>query len=253
MVTLAERILVSSGKKISDFKIMIDIRNISKSFQRNPLNLFNKSEEKQIVLEDISFKVDKGDCIALLGRNGSGKTTLLKTISGLLQPDKGSVFIKNGINQKISIVNTNDRSFFFRLSVYENLRFFSSFNADFDKKLLEVLGFLDLLHRKDSLYMTLSSGEKKKVSFARAILRDAKVLLFDEITSNLDIFAKKEILDFIRNLVDEKKIDAVIFSTHSLDEVIGLANKIIMLENSLLVRQVEVNEELSLEAIRELF
>ena len=106
---------------------------------------------------------------------------------------------------------------------------------------------------KDALYMTLSSGEKKKVSFARAILRDAKVLLFDEVTSNLDIVAKKEILDFIKNLLDENKVDGVIFSTHSLDEVIGLANKIIMLENSTLVKQIEVGKETSIREIRDLF
>lgn len=232
---------------------MIDIKNISKSFQRNPLSLFKKPEKKLKVLKDISFKINKGDCIALLGRNGSGKTTLLKTISGLLLPDQGSIFFENGIDQKISIVNTNDRSFFFRLSVYENLRFFSSYSNDFDKKVLEVLGFLNLLNKKDSLYMTLSSGEKKKVSFARAILRDAKVLLFDEVTSNLDIVAKKEILDFIQNLLVEKKVHAVIFSTHSLDEVIGLANKIIMLEDSSLVRQIEISKELSIKELSELF
>ena len=70
---------------------MINIKNISKSFQSNPLKLFKKSIEVHKVFEDISFKVNKGDCIALLG-NGSGKTTLLKTISGLLQPDKFNIF-----------------------------------------------------------------------------------------------------------------------------------------------------------------
>ena len=59
--------------------------------------------------------------------------------------------------------------------------------------------------------MTLSSGEKKKVSFARAILRGAKILLFDEVTSNLDIVAKKEIMDFIKKLLDEKKLKQLFF------------------------------------------
>ena len=95
--------------------------------------------------------------------------------------------------------------------------------------------------------------EKKKVSFARAILRGAKILLFDEVTSNLDIVAKKEIMDFIKKLLDEKKVEAVIFSTHSLDEVLKLASKIIMLGNNVPMREIEVKNELSIKEIRELF
>ena len=143
---------------------------------------------------------------------------------------------------------------FFRLSIYENLRFFSSCNESFkEERISEVLGFLDLLNKKDALYMTLSSGEKKKVSFARAILRGAKILLFDEVTSNLDIVAKKEIMDFIKKLLDEKKVEAVIFSTHSLEEVLKLASKIIMLGNNVPMREIEVKNELSIKEIRELF
>ena len=238
--------------------MLLELNKISKSFNSNPTQFFKHKSENKSVLNNISFRVDYGDCIALLGKNGSGKTTLLKIISGLLDHDHGDLALDNLNENKISIVNTNDRSFFYRLTIYENLRFFSAFNHPFNKrefnaKTDEVLELLELTEKKDSLYMTLSSGEKKKVAFARAILRDAKILLFDEITSNLDIIARREILDFIENLLYEKKINAVIFSTHSLDEVISISNKALILEDGYFKEEMAITKDTKISDIEKLF
>ena len=238
--------------------MLLELNKISKSFNSNPTQFFKHKSENKSVLNNISFRVDYGDCIALLGKNGSGKTTLLKIISGLLDYDNGDLTLDNLKENKISIVNTNDRSFFYRLTIYENLRFFSAFNHSFQKrefnaKADEVVELLELTEKKDSLYMTLSSGEKKKVAFARAILRDAKILLFDEITSNLDIIARREILDFIENLLYEKKINAVIFSTHSLDEVISISNKALILEDGYFKEEMAITKDTKISDIEKLF
>ncbi len=238
--------------------MLLKLNQISKSFNSNPTQFFRNQSADKSVLKNISFQVNYGDCIALLGKNGSGKTTLLKIISGLLDYDHGDLALDNSRENKISIVNTNDRSFFYRLTIYENLRFFSAFNQsfsnnDFNAKVDEVLKLLELTEKKDSLYMTLSSGEKKKVAFARAILRDAKILLFDEITSNLDIISKREILNFIENLLDGQKINAVIFSTHSLDEVISISNKALILEDGLLKEETTITKSTKLSDIEKLF
>lgn len=238
--------------------MILSLKNISKSFKANPLTILNKKRNNKKVLHNISLEVNQGDCIALLGKNGSGKTTLLKIISGLLSQDSGSIDFNHSIRNRISIVNTNDRSFFIRLTVYENLLFFSAFNQsfkkeDFNKKLSEVLDFLGLSKKRNALYLTLSSGEKKKIAFARAILRDAKILLFDEITSNLDIIAKNEILIFIQNLIKTGKVHAAIFSTHSIDEVLTLSNRLIMLDEGYLKNNIYLDNKYTLNDIKNLF
>lgn len=238
--------------------MILKLNQISKSFKSNPTLFFTNKSKNKSVLNNISFHADYGDCIALLGKNGSGKTTLLKIISGLLDHDDGDLALDNSMENKISIVNTNDRSFFYRLTIFENLRFFSAFNHsfnnnDFNEKVDEVLKLLKLTEKKDSFYMTLSTGEKKKVAFARAILRDAKILLFDEITSNLDIIAKREILNFIQNLLNGQQINAVIFSTHSLDEVISISNKALILEDGFLKKEIAITKDSKIRDIEKLF
>ena len=101
---------------------VLSLKNISKSFKTNQYNFFKKAKRKT-VLKNISFSAKKGDSIAIVGKNGCGKTTLLKIIAGVLQQDNGlmrSIYSSD----EISIVNANDRSFFWRLSVLENLKFF---------------------------------------------------------------------------------------------------------------------------------
>ena len=103
---------------------MLKVTELSKSYTKPSSGFFNKERSKKTVLKGLSFDAKEWDCIALLGRNGCGKTTLLKLISGIIASDKGS--ITNNFDEpldfsKISMVNSNDRSFFWRLSVEENL------------------------------------------------------------------------------------------------------------------------------------
>ena len=108
---------------------MLKVSQLSKSFTKPSLGFLNTEKSKKIILKNLSFIAKEGDCIALLGKNGCGKTTLLKLISGLLTLDKGSItnnFDKPLDFSQISMVNSNDRSFFWRLSVKENLKFFCS-------------------------------------------------------------------------------------------------------------------------------
>ena len=217
---------------------MLETINLPKSFYKS--NIFKKDSKKNTVLDELSFKVYPGDSIALIGKNGAGKTTLLKTLSGLITQDSGEIILDR--MTKLSSVNTNERSFFWRLTVFENLTFFSSFNKIDKNKIQEVLQIFNLEKKINSPYMHLSSGERKKVSIARSLLKNANLLLFDEATSSLDIASKTVFINTIKSLLDKNIISAVIFSTHSLNEALTLSNKIIFIDNGKIVQQKPTSE-----------
>ena len=236
---------------------MLKVNNLSKSFSKNSLNFFFKNNKKFSILESVSFDAFEGDIIAILGPNGCGKTTLLKMIAGILISDSGFVADGNGNelnNSKIAMVNSNDRSFFWRLSVKENLRFFCALsNENSSKKIIEILESLELLNKIDTPFMFLSYGERKKVSIARALLKDSKILLLDEITNSLDISAKKLVTESIKSLMKEGKIKLVLFATHSLDEVMSLSNRLLFIENNKILHDLKISNKTTLEDIEALF
>ena len=109
---------------------MISVNSISKKYKS-----FSSSKRKVIsnVLGDVSFEINKNDVIGLVGHNGSGKTTLLKILFNLIKEDTGEILLNEGaddykkfIKEKASLINKNERSFFWRLSVKENINFFNS-------------------------------------------------------------------------------------------------------------------------------
>ena len=236
---------------------MLKIAQLSKSFSKKSLNFFFKNNKKISILEDVSFDAFEGDIIAILGPNGCGKTTLLKMIAGILISDSGFVADENGNklnNSKIAMVNSNDRSLFWRLSVRENLRFFCELsNKNSSKKIIEILESLKLSNKIDTPFMFLSYGERKKVSIARALLKDSKILLLDEITNSLDISAKKLVTESIKSLMKEGKIKLILFATHSLDEVISLSNRLLFIDKNKILYDLKVNDKTTLEDIEALF
>ncbi|MBU78674.1 MAG: hypothetical protein CMD29_00940 [Flavobacteriales bacterium] len=236
---------------------MLKVTRLSKSFSKNSLSFLSKDNKKIPILKNISFNALSGETIAILGPNGCGKTTLLKMIAGLLISDSGFITDENGnklSNSKIAMVNSNDRSFFWRLSVIENLRFFCELsNKNSSIKIIEILESLKLQNKINTPFMFLSYGERKKVSIARALLKDCKILLLDEITNSLDISAKKLVTESIKSLMKEGKVKLILFATHSLDEVMSLSNRLLFIEKNKILYDLKINDKTTLDDIEALF
>ncbi len=216
---------------------MLKVKNISKSFKEinfKTLFLINPLKEKS-VLEDISFEVENGQILLIKGSNGSGKTTLLRIISGLLTPNLGSVYLdqKSILPSDISFTNNNERSFFWRLSVIENLLFFGKLYKGLNHKNKEVdslLDFFGLNELRNNRYMTLSSGEKQKVNLCRTFLKNSRVMLFDEITNSLDQDSKELLFKRLNQERSQDPNKIILWVTHDLSELNELSPEIFKID-----------------------
>jgi sodium transport system ATP-binding protein len=195
---------------------MLELKNISKSFNRH------------LVLDSIDLFVPSQSIYGLLGPNGAGKTTLLRIVSSLLKPSTGSVNV-TGIDlatnaklvrAKIGIVN-NAMGLYERLSGRENLRFFAELyclpRTSLDQRIRAVCEQLEIGTWIDQRASGYSTGMRQKILVARAILHEPALLILDEASNGLDVFARRSLL---QSAVHYAQIPgrAVIYSTHVLSE-----------------------------------
>ena len=212
---------------------------------KNSIEVINlsKSYKTKKAVNNISFKIDENEIVGLLGPNGCGKTTTIGMILGLLKPTGGQVLIngKNIENNKISILHKmNFISPYIelpkKLTVKQNLIVYGKlYNI---KNLNERINFLseklrlgDLL---DKITGELSSGQKNRVSLAKALINDPTVLLLDEPTAALDPETADFIRTFLEKLREEKKI-SVLLASHNMDEVKRLCNSVMMMKDGNIV------------------
>ena len=212
-------------------KNSIEVINLSKSYKtKNAVN-------------NINFKINENEIVGLLGPNGCGKTTTIGMILGLLKPTSGQVLIngKNIENNKISILHKmNFISPYIelpkKLTVNQNLIVYGKlYNI---QNLNERINFLseklrlgDLL---DKITGELSSGQKNRVSLAKALINDPTVLLLDEPTAALDPETADFIRTFLEKYKEEKKI-SVLLASHNMDEVKRLCNSVMMMKDGNIV------------------
>ena len=212
---------------------------------KNSIEVINlsKSYKTKKAVNNISFKIDENEIVGLLGPNGCGKTTTIGMILGLLKPTSGQVLIngKNIENNKISILHKmNFISPYIelpkKLTVKQNLIVYGKlYNI---KNLNERINFLseklrlgDLL---DNITGELSSGQKNRVSLAKALINDPTVLLLDEPTAALDPETADFIRTFLEKLKEEKKI-SILLASHNMDEVKRLCNSVMMMKDGNIV------------------
>lgn len=209
---------------------MIQVRNLVKSFG------------SKRALDGVSFSIEHGEYVALLGANGAGKTTLTRILATLSRPSSGEIFIAghspkkeaNLIRQKIGVMS--HYSFLYDdLTAEENLLFYGRmYNvSDLKSKSLSLLKQVDLYTRRYDKVGTFSRGMQQRLSLARAILHDPPILLLDEPFAGLDINAAEMVKQLLDELIAKDK--SVLLTVHDIDYAMQNARRLLMLKQGKLV------------------
>ncbi len=198
---------------------MIEFRRVTKSF------------DDEVVLNDVSFSIVRGETKIILGESGSGKSTILKLILGLIRPDSGEILFEGenitrmseqelvAVRKKIGMV-FQEGALFDSLSVRENVgyRLYEEGkipDADIEQLVARLLGFVGLEEAIDKMPAELSGGMKRRVGIARALVGTPRVILYDEPTAGLDPITKRTIVELMIKLRDVEGV-TTIFVTHDL-------------------------------------
>jgi len=209
--------------------MLVQLKNIYKLFDEKP------------VLNNISFNVEAGEGIAVVGFSGSGKSTILKLISGLLEPDSGEIILGD---DNIGMVFQYS-ALFDSLNIYENIAFALKERKEFKKKyteeqmikiVREKLTMVGLANIEEKFPSELSGGMQKRVSFARAIVTNPRIILYDEPTAGLDPVSSTVIEDYIVQLKNDLKAASIIV-THQMSTIKRTSDRIIMIYNGKIVWQ----------------
>lgn len=199
-----------------------------------------------VAVEDLSLKAHPGRVFGLLGCNGAGKTTTLRMLSTVLTPSAGTASVDGldvmkepgAVRARIGFLSTST-ALYGRLTARETLAYFGGLyglkGADLKRRLDETIGRLEIEPFADRLCDKLSTGQKQRVSIARATLHDPPVLFFDEPTAGLDVVASQAVLEFIEASRDRGK--TVVFSTHIMSEVERLCDDVAVIHDGRLVGQ----------------
>lgn len=221
---------------------ILRVENLSK--------IYGKGTTEVKALDNISFKVDKGEFLAIVGASGSGKSTLLHLIGGVDRPTNGKVFIDG---KDIYKYNDDELAIFRRrqvgliyqfynlipiLNVEENITLpLSLDNREINKeKLNELINLLGLKNRRTHLPNELSGGQQQRTSIGRAMITNPAIILADEPTGNLDSKSSDEIVELLRKSNRDYK-QTIIMITHNM-EIAKYADRIIKLEDGRIVKEV---------------
>lgn len=212
--------------------------------------VYGKGENKVVALNDVSFSVEKGEFVAIVGASGSGKSTLLHIIGGVDRQTKGEVLI-NGKNicemsdDKLSIFRRRQIGLIYQfynlipiLNVEENITLpLELDNREVNKDSInDLLMLLGLEKRRKHLPNELSGGQQQRVSIGRALITNPSLILADEPTGNLDSKASEEIVALLKKSNKDYK-QTIIMITHNL-EIAKVADRIIKIEDGKIVEEV---------------
>lgn len=216
----------------------------------NLTKIYGKDSTKVVALDHVSFSVEKGEFVAIVGASGSGKSTLLHLIGGVDRPTSGKVFIDgkdifNFNDDKLAIFRRRQVGLIYQfynlipiLNVEENITLPLSFdNREIDKeKLNEMLKLLGLQNRRMHLPNELSGGQQQRTSIGRALITNPTIILADEPTGNLDSKSSDEIVALLKKSNKELN-QTIIMITHNM-EIAKVADRIIKIEDGKIISEV---------------
>lgn len=227
--------------------VAIAIRNLSKAYP-GPFEvrtLLRRPPRKPPVqaLVDVSFDVNDGEIFGLIGPNGAGKTTLTKIVATLVQPTTGSVTVKGfdsvqesaALRKLIGLATAEERSFYWRLTVEQNLMFFARLYSipkqTAQTIITDLLARLDLEQSRRKRFGELSTGNKQRMAIARALLNRPPILLLDEPTRSLDPLAAARMRSFIGSLAAGDPPVTILLTSHNLNEIEELCQRIAIISH----------------------
>ncbi|WP_249870916.1 ABC transporter ATP-binding protein [Oceanobacillus saliphilus] len=188
----------------------------------------------RLILDDISFSIQAGEIVGLVGENGAGKSTMLQLLATLSNPTKGNIFLddlsyqkhKKNIRKQIGFV-PQDIALWEEFTVEENMVFFEKLSwKNKTKQQLKQLCLDMELDKWQEPVNTLSGGMKRKLNLAISLIHDPKVLLLDEPTVGIDLKSRKEIGNYLkRQALEYNKI--IVYTSHDMDEIITLCDRIL--------------------------
>jgi ABC-2 type transport system ATP-binding protein len=229
--------------------IAVEVHELRKEFRRKDSRKRGEKRgerRSRVALDGVSFTMEKGETVAILGQNGSGKSTLVRLLSTLLLPDGGYARIlghdvvadHRAVRRVVNRVSV-EASFFKKMSAAENLSYAARYYGMTGKEtrakipeILERVGFP--ADRRDEPMEALSRGMQQKVALARALLTSPVVLLLDEPTTGLDPRSKLEVQEFVREIRDSHD-STILLCTHDLAEAEVLANRVGILDRGRLL------------------
>ncbi|NLK62607.1 MAG: ATP-binding cassette domain-containing protein [Fusobacteria bacterium] len=232
---------------ITSYKNIVVVEGLENMIEFSNVIRIGK-RDKKIILNNINFKIDKGEFVYLVGASGSGKSTIFKLIYRDIRATKGKVLIKGTditklrnravafLRRKIGVA-FQDFQLIETRTVYKNISYsleiIGKSRKEIDERIEEILKFIDMENKKFEIVSELSIGEKQRISIARAIINNPDILLCDEITANLNEEIKKNILMLLFKLKDIGT--TIIFATHDKELIKDFPQRIIELDEGVVV------------------
>ncbi len=209
---------------------VISMKNISKYYG------------KFLAIDKVNMSVNEGEVMGLIGPNGAGKTTILNIAAGLIPASSGDVFILDQSIQEYPFAtrakvgfSTNEMKLYLKLTPREILfyfgKLFSVSPGCLKNRVEDLIYQFDLTSFADKYCGTLSTGQFQRVSLARVLINDPKIVILDEPTTGLDVISKELLLKIIIDLVKNKN-KSVLFSTHNLEEIESICDKVTIIANN---------------------
>ena len=225
--------MISINKVSMEFDLGIEKENSFKQVFINILSLKKSKKDSFLALDNVSFHVEKGEVVGLIGSNGAGKSTLLKIISGVMKPTKGEVIVNGVVSPMIELGAGFDLELTARENIYLNGAVLGYSKEFLDEKFDEIVEFSELKDFLDVPVKNFSSGMTAKLAFSIATVVNPEILIVDEILSVGDIKfqekSKNKMLEMIKGGT------TVLYVSHSLESIKELCNKVVWLDHGKVV------------------
>lgn len=231
---------------------IIEVSSVTKKFEVNTeydnlfKRLFNRKKEIICAVDDVSVEIASGSMVALLGKNGAGKTTLIKMLSGIVNPSSGQVQV-GGYNPykeryeysyHIGVVLGQKSLLWYNIPVKESLNLYRNIydisKKDYEERMEFFKSLFHVGHLLDTPVRKLSLGERMKFEIIAALLHNPEILIMDEPSIGLDVLSKQQMYSFLKQ-INERENTTIILTTHSVDDVENLCERVILMDNGRIV------------------